>query len=367
MNANTSVQEAAQPPPGDGTYSAESVALLALMGIKGLGLRTLTAMMAGDVRPSGVLATEDKADALEILRKFGARVEGGDGVDWNRVRNTAAEKAERTAASFAQSGIHLLLRDDRRFPAALLDAPSAPHWIFVRGSIDILQQPAIAAVGTRQPSEDGRWLTGFLGAQLGHWNAPTVSGLALGIDQLAHEWSLRAGVPTIAVLGTGILSDYPKGAEGLRDRILAQGGALVTEYLPRESYSAENFVKRNRLQAALGSLLIPLEWNVRSGTAHTVRYATSMRRPIACLRLPDWAEDRVVLSKTCGGDRGRMFTVPGQELEFRQFVSDALEAAPRSEARPTAVLVAPSNDSVVQADSHGSTAPASQPSLFNTP
>ena len=166
---------------------------------------------------------------------------------------------------------------------------------------------------------------------------------------------------------SGILSDYPRGAEGLRDRILEQGGALVTEYLPRESYSAENFVKRNRLQAALGKLLVPLEWNFRSGTAHTVRYATSMGRPIACLRLPDWTEDRVVLSKACGGDRGRTFTVPGQEPEFRQFVGDALRAAPRSEARPGAVLVPPTNDSVVQTDSHGSTAPASQPSLFNTP
>src|SRR3546814_15118525 len=76
------------------------------------------------------------------------------------------------------------------------------------------------------------------------------SGLAAGIDQLAHEHSLRAGVPTIAVLGTGMLEDYPKGAGRLRDHILGTGGTIVSEYLPMASYSAENFVQRNRLKAA---------------------------------------------------------------------------------------------------------------------
>src|SRR3546814_2101881 len=63
------------------------------------------------------------------------------------------------------------------------------------------------------------------------------SGLAAGIDQLAHEHSLRAGVPTIAVLGTGMLEDYPKGAGRLRDHILGTGGTIVSEYLPMASYS----------------------------------------------------------------------------------------------------------------------------------
>src|SRR3546814_7184259 len=82
-----------------------------------------------------------------------------------------------------------------------------------------------------------------------------------------------------------MLEDYPKGSGRLRDHILGTGGTIVSEYLPMASYSAENFVQRNRLQAALGRILIPAEWNRRSGTAHTVRFATSLGRPIACLRL----------------------------------------------------------------------------------
>jgi hypothetical protein len=101
---------------------------------------------------------------------------------------------------------------------------------------------------------------------------------------LAHEHSLRAGVPTIAVLGTGILDEYPKGSAIMRERIIADGGTIVTEYLPHISYSAKNFVQRNRLQAALGQVLIPVEWSRRSGTAHTVRFASALERPIACRR-----------------------------------------------------------------------------------
>ena len=143
--------------------------------------------------------------------------------------------------------------------------------------------PSVTIVGTRKPSEDGLFLARYVGACLADWPAATVSGLAAGIDQLAHESSLRAEVPTIAVLGTGILDNYPKDSQVLRDRILGAGGAIVSEYLPRASYSAENFVQRNRLQAALGRVLIPVEWARRSGTAHTVRFATELR---AADRLP---------------------------------------------------------------------------------
>src|SRR3546814_5499537 len=90
------------------------------------------------------------------------------------------------------------------------------------------------------------------------------------------------------------------------------------------SYSAENFVQRNRLQAALGRILIPAEWNRRSGTAHTVRFATSLGRPIACLRLPEWCEDRVVLERGMGLPTGEIFTVPHDQARFDAFVRTAI-------------------------------------------
>ena len=123
-------------------------------------------------------------------------------------------------------------------------------------------------------------------------NLATVSGLAHGIDQTVHVESLRYGLPTIGVLGTGILSNYPKGSEELRDSIVQAGGAIITEYLPNQSYSAENFVRRNRLQAALGDVLIPCEWAIKSGTAHTVKFAKKYNKKIINAYLPFSLESR---------------------------------------------------------------------------
>jgi DNA protecting protein DprA len=221
-------------------------------------------------------------------------------------------------------GVRLLFRHEPCFPRALLDLERPPHWLFVQGTTAPLSMPAVAIVGTRKPSEDGLFLARYVGACLGDWPVATVSGLATGIDQLAHDSSLRAAVPTIAVLGTGILDNYPKGSADVRRRILEGGGTIVSEYLPRASYSAENFVQRNRLQAALGRVLIPVEWARRSGTAHTVRFATALGRPIACLRLADWPMNRIALEPGLGEETGRIFTVPREQDAFDHFVRDAL-------------------------------------------
>ena len=173
------------------------------------------------------------------------------------------------------------------------------------------------------------WLCDYVGYCLSHWGAATVSGLADGIDQAVHEASIAAGVPTIAFLGTGIQNDYPKGSENLRRRIVEAGGAVATEYLPNESYSRANFVQRNRLQAALGRALIPVEWAVKSGTAHTVRFASELLRPIVGLRVPSWSSDHVTLPVKSG----KIFVLPGEDVDFRDYVANLL-AHPTVHNRP---------------------------------
>ncbi|MFH7812795.1 DNA-processing protein DprA [Acetobacter tropicalis] len=297
----------------------EERAFLALSTIRGIGQKTLFAV-ADDRRSF--------ADALEY--GLGATIPAGsDGKpiserQWLRVREHAREQGERLAEHLEALGIGLLFRNSPGFPSALLDLERPPHWLFFQGSVERLAEPSIAIVGTRKPSSDGLFLSRYVGACLGEWGVPTVSGLAAGIDKLAHEHSLRAGVPTIAVLGTGMLEDYPKGSGRLRDHILRTGGTIVSEYLPTTSYSAENFVQRNRLQAALGRILIPAEWNRRSGTAHTVRFATNLGRPIACLRLPEWPDDRVLLGRGLGLTSGEIFTVPRDQARFDAFVRAAI-------------------------------------------
>ena len=304
--------------PSTGATNEER-AFLALSTIRGIGQKTL--FTVADDRRSFADALEYGLDATNPAGSDGKPMSERQ---WLRVRGHALEQGDRLAEHLEALGIRLLFRSSPGFPSALLDLERPPHWLFLQGSVERLAEPSITIVGTRKPSGDGLFLSRYVGACLGKWGAPTVSGLAAGIDQLAHEHSLRAGVPTIAVLGTGMLEDYPKGSGRLRDHILRTGGTIVSEYLPTTSYSAENFVQRNRLQAALGRILIPAEWSRRSGTAHTVRFATNLGRPIACLRLPEWPEDRVVLERGLGLPSGEIFTVPHDQARFDAFVRAAI-------------------------------------------
>jgi DNA processing protein len=280
-------------------------------------------MARAGVNFSSFVEIEDGAEATLQLKKFGARLSNRTG-DWRNVRSLAFERANKISSDLDASMTRVVFSNSAEFPNSLRDLSDAPQWLFVQGNIEVLHRPSVTVVGTREPSPDGLWLADFVGANLGIWGASTVSGLALGIDQMVHRWSLRNKVPTIAFLGTGIFSDYPKGSGDLRANIIREGGTIVTEYLPNESYSAENFVRRNRLQAALGSVLVPVEWSPKSGTAHTVRYASSLGRPIAALRMPDWSPLRVLLPKNPKGD-AEVFTIPGYENGFREFVMTALK------------------------------------------
>lgn len=304
----------------------EVLAFLALAAIRGVGHKTLFDLADAGHRFADVLS-DAPAELLPAARRSGAK-RAAPAADWAAVCSEAADQALRMRDLLRGMGVRLVFRSDPDFPASLLELERPPHWLFVQGAIAPLMMPSMAIVGTRKPSADGLLLARYVGACFADWSVPTVSGLAAGIDQLAHECSLRAGVPTIAVLGTGILDNYPRGSDALRRRILDAGGTIISEYLPRASYSAENFVQRNRLQAALGRLLIPVEWARRSGTAHTVRFATELQRPIACLRLTDWPTDWVMLAPGLGSETGEIFTLPSEQDGFDRFVRMAIGDLP---------------------------------------
>jgi predicted Rossmann fold nucleotide-binding protein DprA/Smf involved in DNA uptake len=113
-----------------------------------------------------------------------------------------------------------------------------------------------------------------------------VSGLAEGIDEQAHNASLREQVINIAFLGHGINFSIPASTKRARERIIRQGGAVVTEYLPDEHFQKPYFVQRNRLQAALADVVIPVEANPKGGTAHTINFARKYDRRVVGIEWP---------------------------------------------------------------------------------
>ncbi len=168
-----------------------------------------------------------------------------------------------------------------KIPSRLRSIPHPPPWLFVQGEVEVLHRtPVVAVVGTRKPSERGRRATQLVVRQLSAYPILMVSGLAEGIDEEAHRTSLQEGLKNVAFLGHGINMYFPAATKTLRNRIVQDGGAVVSEYLPNEHYQKNYFVERNRLQAGLADLVIPVEAQPRGGTAHTVRFAKSYGRPL---------------------------------------------------------------------------------------
>jgi len=315
----------------------EVFGLVALSLMKGVGFHTLANAASKGISFWSILSAEP-AEGASLLRRCGARISPKFEERWKLERAQILSQTEALLNHFHDHRISLFFRNDRLYPPSLFDLADPPHWLFVQGEAALLRDPSITIVGTRNPSDDGLWLSRFVGHCLPIWRAPTVSGLAIGIDQSIHHASLQARLPTIAVLGTGILSNYPRNSDDMRNEIVRAGGAVITEYLPNDTYSAENFVRRNRLQAALGRILIPVEWKSKSGTAHTVRFAQRLRRPIANIQIPSWPSEMKHFSKGANSALESTFDIPGDEGTFRDFVSKALGGKHARIAAPIADL-----------------------------
>lgn len=145
----------------------------------------------------------------------------------------------------------------------------------------ILKYPLLTVVGARKVSPYGRQATTQLAGEAAQAGVGIVSGLAIGVDGLAHQAALDNGAPTIAVLPCGIDAIYPRSHCNLAQNILKQGGTLLSEY-PEGSKIAfkSNFIERNRLVAGLGDALLVTEATEKSGTMHTARFALEQGKTV---------------------------------------------------------------------------------------
>jgi DNA processing protein len=151
------------------------------------------------------------------------------------------------------------------------EAAAAGLWCC--GDLSGLALPCIAVVGTRAATPYGRRLAHRFGAELGQAGCCIVSGLALGIDGAAHEGALSAGAPTIGVLGGGHRHFFPRRNRGLAERMLADGGAVLSPYPPNQEAHPGQFLARNGVVAALSDAVLVVEAPARSGALNTAGWA----------------------------------------------------------------------------------------------
>lgn len=155
-----------------------------------------------------------------------------------------------------------------------------PKRLWLCGDLPAQRRPSVAVVGTRKPTPYGKDVTYRLAYELASRGVIIISGLALGIDGIAHQAALDAGGTTIAVLPTPLDAIHPTMHRRLAQNIVEKGGALLSEYRPGDSIYKVNFVARNRIVTALSDAVLITEATSRSGTLTTAHFALEQGRTV---------------------------------------------------------------------------------------
>lgn len=183
-------------------------------------------------------------------------------------------------STMEKNGVHLCHYLDTEYPQRLKRCNDAPVSFYYKGCGDFNRARMLAVVGTRNATTYGiRSLTKILD-ELKSNNIVTVSGLAYGIDTVAHEVSLNTEMPTIAVLGSGLGVIYPASNKPLSERILANGGTLISEFGYWTSPDRLNFPARNRIIAGMADAVLVAESGIKGGSIITAHIASSYNRDI---------------------------------------------------------------------------------------
>lgn len=199
------------------------------------------------------------------------------------IRAADVSAVQAALASWLAEGIAVLQRDQPGYPIALRGLPDAPVVLFQRGALAPQDARAIAIVGTRRPSLQARQTAHALTAHFAARGWTVVSGLAAGIDTLAHKAALACGGRTLAVLGSGARVVYPPANAPLVARVLARG-ALLSESHPDANPSASALVARNRIISGLSRAVIVVEAGPDSGSLHAARFARAQGRLVCAVR-----------------------------------------------------------------------------------
>lgn len=178
--------------------------------------------------------------------------------------------------------VSIITINDEEYPINLKYCRIPPPMIYVKGKLDKSDRFAITIVGTRNPTEYGRWAAKKFASKLAEWGLTIVSGMAAGIDSVAHRASIAAKGRTIAVLGNGLAKCYPASNNKLMDEI-ADNGAVISEFPMETPPNAYNFPIRNEILAGLGLATFVIEASEVSGSLITAKIASEENRIVFAL------------------------------------------------------------------------------------
>ncbi|MBB3169805.1 DNA-processing protein DprA [Simiduia aestuariiviva] len=250
--------------------------LIALHHIPGLGPIKWQALQASLPSPEQLIQLSYQ-DQARLLGDSGARLL----CDWlaDIPGNWLATRLARLTDWLDQPHHHLITQFDEDYPELLREV-QGPLLLHVAGEPEALALPQIAIVGSRKPTAAGRKTAQCFASVLAEGGFVITSGLALGIDGVVHEAALTVGGKTVAVLGSGLDGIYPASHRALAERIVAEGGALVSEFALGVKPEPGHFPRRNRIISGLSLGTLVVEAALKSGSLITARLALEQNREV---------------------------------------------------------------------------------------
>lgn len=244
---------------------------LRLISVPGIGSNRIRRLIARIRNPTAILNT-DPLSLMEI-----------DGIDKVLAQNIVNENhptfADRQLQICKKKNLQIVTFYDKNYPANLKEIPDPPILFFLQGTLKTEDVLSLGVVGTRNPSDYGKRVTEVLTKELAQRGFTIVSGLARGIDTIAHQSSVKFGARTIAILGSGLDIIYPVENKKLANSIV-NNGALISEMPCGSKPDAVNFPKRNRIISGLSLGVLVVEAGEKSGALITATNALNQNREI---------------------------------------------------------------------------------------
>lgn len=235
----------------------------------------------GDVHIS--LLMEHFKDPIQIFKAKRKELESISGIGSVRANAIKAFNAfdlvDRELKFVEKNNISVLVKTGEGYPTKLREFQDAPHVLFFKGSAALSESKIVSIIGTRSPTTYGKERVVELINTLSGQRVLVVSGLAYGIDTIVHKESLKAGLPTVGVLGHGLDQIYPKVNRSLAVEMLQSGG-LLTEFMSKTKPDKQNFPLRNRIVSGIADAVVVVESGEKGGSLITANMANAYNKDV---------------------------------------------------------------------------------------
>lgn len=230
------------------------------------------------------ILVEHFGSATEIFKAKESTLSRVEGIGEVRAKSIKTFKEfqqfEEELAFIEKYKIKMLFLNDDAYPKRLLQCYDSPTLLFYKGNADLNASKIISIIGTRQNTDYGKTFTEKLVADLASENITIISGMAFGIDTIAHKAALKNNLPTVGVLAHGLDTIYPYENKSLAKQMTTDGGGLLTEFTSGNKPDKHNFPTRNRIVAGISDCTIVVETDLKGGSMITAELACNYNRDV---------------------------------------------------------------------------------------